>query len=75
MAKPNSADLALKSLIAGKQDYIGIKDEELAARLGMCTKTYRKRIKSPNQITIFELRILSETLRITGDDIRAAVGV
>lgn len=55
----------LKARISFYMDIYGIEEDEMAASLRMCLRTFQKRMKQPERWQLQELNILSEKLHTT----------
>jgi antitoxin component HigA of HigAB toxin-antitoxin module len=68
-------ELELQALIRKYMVLRGLKSADLMQGIGMTKPTFYKKMKNGGSLTLTELRMLQQRLKIPGDELSAVIGV
>ena len=72
-AQAQSGDDALRIVLATRMMRDGLKQADIAQRIGMTCPTFSRRMKNPSQLTLGELRKLQTVLRLTDAEVARCI--
>lgn len=73
--EPEQLNAKLRALIAYQTEILGYNTEQMAQGVGLCTRTYNRRRRYPDEIRVKELRALCRKLKITDRQVCEVLGV
>ena len=74
-SEEQQADTILRAAIKRQQTMFDYNESKVASVMGVSVETYRRRRRSPENLTLGELRTLCKKLKLTDRDICLACGV